>query len=476
MIKTIMLSAKPISASNNHIRDFPTVSTMTHCKSALTLKPNLALTALAALTLLGCATGLRPAPETAPMVRPQTAPYPAGSSRIAIAPPSPPASEPAAPLASPAISNQPASTTPSTNANANTSANTNANTSVQAAYTPPAVHAATAAQGGAASSYPNAYRSITPLTALPNWGNDAVLDAWPALLSSCQRLTAPAAQAATRSAWQPLCAAAASTPSSHEAARALLHTHLVALEQGSANGVATAYFEPIYEASVQRGGEYQWPVYAAPNPMTSLPREQLTPTTGTPHPSLLGRELAWLNNPIDPFLAQVQGSVRLRLVDGTVERLGYAAKNGQPYQAIATTLVRRGVFTANQASMERIKAWAVGKDAATVQAVLNTNPSFVFFKWLDLPPELGPIGALGVPLSPLRSVAVDTAHTPLGAPIWLDTQTMNGALQQLMLAQDVGSAIKGASRVDIYTGTGDAAGRLASGQKYPSKVWVLWPR
>jgi membrane-bound lytic murein transglycosylase A len=475
---------------------------MTHCKSALTLKPSLALTALAALTLLGCATGLRPAPETAPMVRPQTAPYPAGSSRIAIAPPSPPASEPAAPLASPVISNQPASTTPSTNANANTSANTNTNTnantntSVQAAYTPPAVHATTAAQGGAVSSYPNAYRSITPLTALPNWGNDAVLDAWPALLRSCQRLTAPAAQAATRSAWQPLCAAAASTPSSHEAARALLHTHLVALEQGSANGVgnsnthdsgtastsaqgagiATAYFEPIYEASVQRGGEYQWPVYAAPNPMTNLPREQLTPSTGTPHPSLLGRELAWLNNPIDPFLAQVQGSVRLRLADGTVERLGYAAKNGQPYQAIATTLVRRGVFTANQASMERIKAWAVGKDAATVQAVLNTNPSFVFFKWLDLPPELGPIGALGVPLSPLRSVAVDTAHTPLGAPIWLDTQTMNGAFQQLMLAQDVGSAIKGASRVDIYTGTGDAAGRLASGQKYPSKVWVLWPR
>jgi membrane-bound lytic murein transglycosylase A len=76
----------------------------------------------------------------------------------------------------------------------------------------------------------------------------------------------------------------------------------------------------------------------------------------------------------------------------------------------------------------------------------------------------------------MRSVAVDPAFTPLGAPVWLDTRTANGTLQQLMLAQDVGSAIKGAARVDIYMGTGDAAGKLASAQKYASKVWLLWPK
>jgi membrane-bound lytic murein transglycosylase A len=126
--------------------------------------------------------------------------------------------------------------------------------------------------------------------------------------------------------------------------------------------------------------------------------------------------------------------------------------------------------------MERIKSWATGKDNATVQAVLNTNPSFVFFRWLDIPADLGPVGAYNVPLTPMRSVAVDTAFTPLGVPLWLDTTTANGAMQQLMLAQDVGSAIKGVARVDLYAGTGDAAGKLASAQKYPSKVWVLWPK
>jgi membrane-bound lytic murein transglycosylase A len=316
------------------------------------------------------------------------------------------------------------------------------------------------------------------LNDLPNWQGDAVLDAWPALQRSCQRLmNAPA----LRAAWAPLCLQAlAATPSSHDAARSLLLQHLVAYVQsddtGKTMGLATAYFEPIYNASLQRGGAYQWPVFGLPDSQSHLPREQLTPSGGGTHSALQGKELAWFDNAIDPFLAQVQGSLRIRLPDGSVKRLGFAAKNGQPYQSIANTLIRQGVFSSAQASMERIKAWASDKDAWSVQTVLNTNPSFVYFKWLDIPADLGPIGAYTVPLSALRSVAVDTAYTPLGAPIWLDTTTLNGAFQQLMLAQDVGSAIKGVARVDIYMGTGEAAGRLASAQKYPARVWVLWPK
>lgn len=325
----------------------------------------------------------------------------------------------------------------------------------------------------AANPAPNASWKTQALTDLPNWQNDTPLAAWPALQRSCTRL-------AKQAPWQSFCKAVASTPRTDDAARALLEQHLLAYAQtddaGKDTSIATAYFEPIYAASLQRSGAYQWPLYAAPEPITALPREQLTPSSGEPHAVLKGKELAWLDNPIDPFLAQVQGSLRLRLPDGSIKRLGFAAKNGQPYASIATTLVRQGAFTLNQASMERIKAWTVGKDAPTVQAVLNTNPSFVFFKWLDLPAELGPIGAYNVPLTAMRSVAVDTAFTPLGAPLWLDTTTANGALQQLMLAQDVGSAIKGAARVDIYAGTGDDAGKLASAQKYPSKVWLLWPK
>ncbi len=320
---------------------------------------------------------------------------------------------------------------------------------------------------------PNPNWKTLPLTNLPNWQNDSLLAAWPALQRSCTRL-------GKQPPWQAFCKAAATTPASDDAARALLLQHLTAFAQtdevGKNTGIATAYFEPVYAASLQRDGAYQWPLYAAPEPMTSLAREQLTPTSGEPHAVLKGKELAWLDNPIDPFLAQVQGSLRLRLPDGSIKRLGFAAKNGLPYASIATTLVRQGAFTLNQASMERIKAWTVGKDATTVQAVLNTNPSFVFFKWLTLPAEHGPVGAYNVPLSAMRSVAVDTAFTPLGTPLWLDTTTANGALQQLMLAQDVGSAIKGAARVDIFAGTGEEAGKLASAQKYPSRVWLLWPK
>jgi membrane-bound lytic murein transglycosylase A len=320
---------------------------------------------------------------------------------------------------------------------------------------------------------PNPNWKPVALADLPNWQNDSPLAAWSALQRSCSRL-------GQRAPWQAFCKAAATTPSSDDAARAMLQTHLTAYTQsddsGNATGTATAYFEPIYSGSLQRSGAYQWPLYAAPEPMTALPREQLTPTNGKTNAVMAGKELAWLDNPIDPFLAQVQGSLRVRLADGSVKRLGFAGKNGLPYASIANTLIRQGVFTANQASMERIKSWATGKDNATVQAVLNTNPSFVFFRWLDIPADLGPVGAYNVPLTPMRSVAVDTAFTPLGVPLWLDTTTANGAMQQLMLAQDVGSAIKGVARVDLYAGTGDAAGKLASAQKYPSKVWVLWPK
>lgn len=334
---------------------------------------------------------------------------------------------------------------------------------------------AASAQSAIATSTPppNASWRAVELMQMPGWSSDRPLDAWPALQRSCTRL-------GQRSPWQAFCATTSPTPTSDSAARALLEKHLVAYAQtdetGKELGIATAYFEPIYAGSLQRGGVYQWPLYAAPEPLLTVPREQLTPSNGAVHPKLVGNELAWLDNPIDPFLAQVQGSVRIRLPDGSIKRLGFAAKNGQPYQSIANTLIRQGVFSAAQASMERIKAWSVGKDRATVQTVLNSNPSFVFFKWLDLPLDVGPVGAYNLPLTAMRSVAVDTAFTPLGVPIWLDTTTADGVLNQLMLAQDVGSAIKGAARVDIYTGTGEAAGRLASQQKNPSKVWVLWPR
>jgi membrane-bound lytic murein transglycosylase A len=312
------------------------------------------------------------------------------------------------------------------------------------------------------------------LRALPNWNQDPILEAWPALLNSCQKI-------GQRPTWKAFCQAVQMPPSTHDEARALLEQYLTATlvidpTPAANRNIATAYFEPIYSASLYPIGDYQWPLYAAPVPATNLARKDLTPANGTIHPILQGKELAYLNNPIDAFLAHIQGSVQLKLINGSILRLGFAGKNNQPYQSIANTLIAQGVFKAEQASMERIKAWANTQPATAVQSVLNTNPSFIFFKPIQLPPEAGAIGALGVSLTPMRSIAVDTNYIPLGSPVWLETQTMKGLLSQMMVAQDTGSAIKGASRVDIYTGTGDLAGKLASAQKSPAKVWLLTPK
>jgi membrane-bound lytic murein transglycosylase A len=312
------------------------------------------------------------------------------------------------------------------------------------------------------------------LNILPNWSQDNLLEAWPALLNSCQKI-------GSRPVWQKFCKAVQLTPNNPDEARELLQKHLiatVALEDHTTpnRNIATAYFEPVYSASLQPVGGYQWPLYAAPLTATTLKRNELTPVDGNVHRVLQGKELAYLDNPIDAFLAQIQGSVRLKLQDGSIVRLGFAAKNNQSYQSIANTLIAQGVFKTHQASMERIKEWAKNQPDKTVQTVLNTNPSFVFFKVVNIPHQQGPIGALGVSLTPMRSVAVDTTYIPLGSIIWLETQTINGTLSQLMLAQDTGGAIKGPSRIDIYTGTGEAAGKLASGQKSTAKVWLLSPK
>ena len=312
------------------------------------------------------------------------------------------------------------------------------------------------------------------LDTLPNWNQDNLLEAWPALINSCQKI-------GDKPIWQAVCKAAQIVPNNSDEARQLLQQYLFATVAEVDNttpsrNIATAYFEPIYSASLQPIGHYQWPLYAAPLPATTLKRNELTPIEGNIHRILQGKELAYLDNPIDAFLAQIQGSVRLKLQDGSIIRLGFAAKNNQPYQSIANTLIAQGVFKAHQASMERIKDWAKNQPDKTVQSVLNSNPSFVFFKVVNIPHQHGAIGALGVSLTPMRSIAVDTAYIPLGSLVWVETETIQGTLSQLMLAQDTGSAIKGPSRIDIYTGTGEAAGQLASGQKSTVKVWLLSPK
>jgi membrane-bound lytic murein transglycosylase A len=192
---------------------------------------------------------------------------------------------------------------------------------------------------------------------------------------------------------------------------------------------------------------------------------------------------------VDLFFLQVQGSGRVRLPTGELVRVAYADQNGQPYKSIGRYLVEQGELKLEQASMQGIKAWGAA-NPARLDALLDQNPSYVFFRELpqtdggqssttDGPMTAGgPVGALGVALTPERSIAVDPRYIPLGAPVFLATSWPGSAqpLARLVLAQDSGGAIRGAVRADYFWGFGDAAGAQAGRMRQSARMWVLLPR
>jgi membrane-bound lytic murein transglycosylase A len=189
-----------------------------------------------------------------------------------------------------------------------------------------------------------------------------------------------------------------------------------------------------------------------------------------------GQALLWMDDPIDLFFLQIQGSGQVELADGGRVRINYADQNGHPYRSIGKWLIDQGELKAHEASMQGIKAWARA-NPKRLQEMLNANPSLVFFRELAVEGS-GPQGALGLPLTPRRSIAVDPRHVPLGAPVFLDTTWPNEArpLRQLMLAQDTGGAIRGVVRADFYWGSGAEAGSLAGKMRQKGRMWVLLPR
>ena len=185
--------------------------------------------------------------------------------------------------------------------------------------------------------------------------------------------------------------------------------------------------------------------------------------------------LLWAEDPIELFFLQVQGSGRVQLPDGKTVRIGYADQNGHPYQSIGRWLVSQGELTLDKASMEGIKRWAQD-NPQRLNELLNTNPSYVFFR--EMPSASGgPVGALGVPLSEGRSIAVDPRYVPLGAPVFMSTTypLSDKPLERLVVAQDTGGAIKGVVRADFFWGFGAEAGREAGKMRQQGRMWVLLP-
>jgi membrane-bound lytic murein transglycosylase A len=191
---------------------------------------------------------------------------------------------------------------------------------------------------------------------------------------------------------------------------------------------------------------------------------------------LQGRELLWVDDPVELFFLHIQGSGRIHCENGERIMVNYADQNGHPFRSIGKLLLERGEMTRSQMSMQNIRAW-VKEHPDQADSLLDENPSYVFFR--ELPAEVqSPPGALGVPLTPEVSIAVDPRTIPLGAPVFLATTwPLNPKpLEQLMVAQDTGGAIKGAVRADFFWGMGHEAGALAGRMKQDGRLWVLLPR
>lgn len=240
---------------------------------------------------------------------------------------------------------------------------------------------------------------------------------------------------------------------------------------GRESTLFTGYFEPELRASRERRTGFTVPVYRRPPELENGQRSHSRAEIDAGALAGRGLELGWLRNPAELYYLQMQGSGRLLFEDGSVMRLGWGGQNGHPRRSVSAESVRRGFLQAHQASARSVRAF-VGNNPDEGRALLQHDPSYVFFRELGHhPARLGPLGALSIPLTPLRSLAVDPAHTPLGAPVWVE----RGAMRRLMVAQDTGGAIRGPQRADIFFGTGQGAEQAARRIRDDGRMVVLMP-
>ena len=307
---------------------------------------------------------------------------------------------------------------------------------------------------------------VLDFEALDGWADDDHLAALRVFRATCDLLDDPD--------WTPICGVAADAGATAASARAFFELFFKPVLIGTPPALFTGYFEPVLPGSWVRTPRFAWPIYRRPPELKdgSVWHDRATIDGGI----LRGRglEIAWLDDPVEVFFLHIQGSGRIQMPNGQVIRVGYAGRNGHGYRSVGQEMIRRGTHTADQVSAPEIRAF-VRRQPGAGQELLNTNPSYVFFRKLaDLAPDQGPIGAMGRSVTPLRSVAVDPAFIPLGAPVWIEKDGAN-PMRRLMIAQDTGGAIKGEQRADIFFGTGDAAGDAAGTVKDGGRMVLLLP-
>ena len=332
---------------------------------------------------------------------------------------------------------------------------------------------------------------------LPDWQTIDLQPTWQAFWQSCNALK-------NKPGWQPICVRANGLTQPDNAS---LHTffeegfvpYQVFNPDGSTQGLITGYYEPKLYGSREKTARFRYPLYSVPEDLLTIDlseaypqlkdmrlRGRLQGNRVVPYykrgeiesskAPLQGRELYWVDNAVELFFLQIQGSGRIELPDGSLVKVGYADQNGYAYTSIGRKLVEMGALKLEEASMQSIKLWAE-QHPDKLNSLLEQNSSYVFFRELpiDTPSALG---ALGVPLTNEYSLAVDTRTIPLGAPVFLSTTFPNTTepLNRLMLAQDTGGAIRGAVRGDFFWGFGEQAGAQAGRMKQVGQMWVLFPK
>jgi membrane-bound lytic murein transglycosylase A len=275
--------------------------------------------------------------------------------------------------------------------------------------------------------------------------------------------------------------------------------HQVSKPDGTTEGLLTGYYVPDLKGSRVASAAYPYPLYQRPSDLLTIDLSDVYPSLSnyrlrgrldgnrvvpywdrseidSQKQPLVGQELFWVADPVELFFLQIQGSGRILFDDGEQVMVNYADQNGHPYKSIGKYLIDRGAMPRSKMSMQNIRLWA-RNNPSEVDNLLNQNPSYVFFR--ALPDGVkSPPGALGVPLTPGRSLAVDRRHIPLGAPVFVDTFWPNSdkPLRRLMVAQDTGGAIKGQVRGDFFWGMGPQAGSQAGRMKQSVRFWVFLPR
>ncbi len=347
------------------------------------------------------------------------------------------------------------------------------------------------------STTPDKEQSASVWTNLPEWQHQPLLPAWHAFLKSCKPLQ-------QKPDWQIICDRALRLMHPDETTiREFLEIHFtpqqVTTRDGNDIGLITGYYEPLLKGSRQPSERFRYPIYAQPDNLLKidlgiLPSEnKFPPDRGR----LEGRKVVpyytraeiennqhllrkhaflWVEDKVELFFLQIQGSGRIMLDNGEIVKIGFADHNGYPYHSIGKLLIEQRELNPQQASMQHIKQWGK-KNPHKLDNLLQQNTRFIFFR--ELPANIsGPIGAMGIPLTAGISIAIDPESIPLGAPVYLSTTWPNTKkpLNRLMVAQDTGNAIKGKIRADFFWGYGEEATLQAGKMKQPVRMWVLLPK